>query len=132
MLLSKGSGLRHRHWFAGKSAFPHPCKAIEGDAGGGYQHGESERGHVGRGFIACKVESDSDKEGGADAEDDGNPVGAGNTEGPHEGGLTATQEDECKEIEHDGHAPEQQVDGDEALESEPQRKRPAGGRPEWR
>ncbi len=95
-----------------------------GDADGGGKEEGVETEDV---LVAGGPEGEGDEAGGADAESDGGGGATWNAEGAMEVGLAEAEDDEGDELEEEGGAVEDEVDGDEALEGEAEGEAPDGG-----
>ena len=100
----------------------HEC--VDDGAGEGDDCGEEQGVHAGHAFGAGVEECEGQQKHGAAADEDERELIAGDAEGALQVGLGAAEDDEGEELEDERRAPEEEVDGDEALEGERERERP--------
>src|SRR6185437_1703650 len=92
---------------------------------GGNNKSEDERWHRPHSFEASGVKSEGDQNRRADAGGDRRGSSTWDTEGAREARLPDAKDSEGDELQYQGCAVENEVDGDEALEGKIQRQRPA-------
>jgi hypothetical protein len=80
------------------------------------QEGEQERGHAENGLGAGCIEGIEGERDGAQAQEDRNPIGAGDAEGAGKIRLVAAEENQGDELEDHRHAPENEINCDEPFE----------------
>ena len=101
-------------------------EGVDDGAGEADDRGEEQRVDAAEFFGASVEECEGEQEHGAAADEDERELIAGDAEGALEAGFGAAKDDEGEELEDERGSPEDEVDGDEALEGEAERESPGG------